>query len=125
MVCLYISNVEFLGHTALPKLVDLEAELDEMGEFLLCMAQERAKKAGVEADTLVKRGDFIQALKEVLEDLPVTAVVLGSSPHGVGALPPAFIQKLGEELSRDNGVEFIVTHKGEIVKTYFQDEDED
>jgi nucleotide-binding universal stress UspA family protein len=58
LLFLYISSVQFLDHSAAPKVVDIESELDEMGEFLLVMAQERAQKAGVKADILVRRGNF-------------------------------------------------------------------
>ena len=77
---LYISNVEFLGLTAAPKLIDIEHELDEMGEFMLTMAQERAEKAGVDASTLVKHGHFLEALAEVIGEYEISTVILGTQP---------------------------------------------
>ena len=53
LIFLYVSDVHFLDHLASPILVDLEAELDEMGQFLCTMASERADKAGVHAQTMV------------------------------------------------------------------------
>ena len=79
---LYITNVEFLGLTAAPKLVDIETEMDEMGEFMLAMAQERAENASVNAMTLVKRGRFREVLIDVLEEHITDTVVLGSSAGG-------------------------------------------
>lgn len=43
---LYVSNVEFLRNVAPVKYQDVQEELDKMGEFLLLMAQERAKAQG-------------------------------------------------------------------------------
>jgi len=67
LLFLYISNVEFLDRLSSPVLVDLESELIQLGEFVLAMAQERAEKAGVQADTVCKSGLFQEALFETIE----------------------------------------------------------
>jgi len=115
---LYITNVQFLGLTAAPKLIDIETEIDEMGEFMLTMAQERAEKASVTASTLVQRGQFREVLIDVLEEHPIDTVVLGSSAGGTGVITAEYIQELVDEIGGKTGVEFIVVDKGEIVTTF-------
>jgi len=115
---LYITNVQFLGLTAAPKLIDIETELDEMGEFMLTMAQERAEKASVNALTLVQRGQFREVLIDVIEEHQIDTVVLGSSAGGTGVITAEYIQELVDEISGKTGVEFIVVDQGEIVSTY-------
>jgi len=115
---LYITNVEFLGLTAAPKLIDIEHELDELGEFMLAMAQERAEKANVAASTLVLRGQFREVLSDVIEENEIGTVVLGSSAGGTGVVTASYIQDLIEEIHGKIGVEFIVVDQGEIVSTY-------
>jgi nucleotide-binding universal stress UspA family protein len=115
---LNITNVQFLGLTAAPKLIDIETEMDEMGEFLLAMAQERAEKASVNALTLVQRGQFREVLIDVIEEHQIDTVVLGSSAGGTGVITAEFIQELVDEISGKTGVEFIVVNQGEIVSTY-------
>ena len=118
LIFLYISNVQFLGLTASPIVVDVETELDEMGDFLLAMAQERAEKAGVKAKTLVRRGLFREKLKEVIQEYPITSVVLGSSSASTSLITQEYTDELGEEISRETGVQFLVIEDGEIVETY-------
>ena len=115
---LNITNVQFLGLTAAPKLIDIETEMDEMGEFMLAMAQERAEKASVNALTLVQRGQFREVLIDVIEEHQIDTVVLGSSAGGTGVITAEFIQELVDEISGKTGVEFIVVDQGEIVSTY-------
>ena len=115
---LYITNVQFLGLTAAPKLIDIETEMDEMGEFMLTMAQERAENASVNALTLVQRGQFREVLIDVIEEHQIDTVVLGSSAGGTGVITAEFIQELVDEISGKTGVEFIVVYQGEIVSTY-------
>ncbi|MBK5108243.1 MAG: universal stress protein [Anaerolineales bacterium] len=115
---LYISNVEFLGLTAAPKLIDIEHELDEMGEFMLTMAQERAEKAEVSASTLVMHGHFRDVLCEVIEEHEIGTVVLGSSTGGTGVVTESYIQSVIDEIHGTTEVEFIIVDSGEIVNTY-------
>lgn len=115
---LYVTNVEFLGLTAAPKLIDIETELDEFGEFMLTIAQERAENASVDASTLVMRGQFSEVLIEVIEKYPIETVVLGSSAGGTGVVTEEYIQELVDHIHSKTGVEFIVVDHGEIVKTY-------
>jgi nucleotide-binding universal stress UspA family protein len=115
---LYITNVEFLGLTAAPKIVDIEHEMDEMGEFMLIMAQERAEKAEVKAATIVKRGQFNHVLAEVIEEYQIETVVLGSSFEGTGVVTAEYIHDLVDEIGSKTGVEFFVVDQGEIVKTF-------
>jgi nucleotide-binding universal stress UspA family protein len=72
LLFLYVTDVRFLNRLASPVLVDIETELGELGEFLLTMAQERAEKVGVHAETEVRRGVFRQAIKEITQEYPVT-----------------------------------------------------
>ena len=118
LLFLYVSNVKFLGLTSLPFIVDIETELDEMGEFILTMAQERADKAGVQAEITVERGVFHEVLKAVVQEHKISTVVLGSSKEGTGFTTEEYVQKLGETISREMGVEFIVLRDGEVQKVF-------
>lgn len=118
LMFLYITNVEFLGLTASPILIDIEHEIDEMGEFMLAMAQERAEKANIKALTLVKHGQFNEVLADVIEEHQIESVVLGSSAGGTGVITAQYIQGLVDEISAKTGVEFIVVDQGEIVSTF-------
>jgi nucleotide-binding universal stress UspA family protein len=115
---LYITNVEFLGLTAAPKLIDIEHEMDEMGEFMLAMAQERAEKADVKASTCVTRGQFREILADVIEEYQIETVVLGSSAGGTGVVTAEYIQDLVDEIGVKTGVEFLVIDQGEIINTF-------
>jgi len=118
LLFLYITNVQFLDHTALAKTVDLEAEMDEMGEFMLTMAVERAEKEGVNARMAVRRGLFREVISEMIGDFDIDCVVLGSSSGGTGVITEEYIHKLMETVSCETGVEFIVVDQGEIVRIY-------
>ena len=71
---LYISNVRFLDRASGPLLVDISDKLDEMGAFLLAMAQDRAAQAGIAAETIVRQGDFQEALTAVIQELGADTV---------------------------------------------------
>ena len=115
---LYIAGVKFLGLTARSKVVDIETELEEMGEFLLTMAQERAEKAGVKAEAIVRQGEFRQVLKTVIREYQVTTVVLGSSSGETGILTDEYVERLVRDVRGETGVEFIIVSSGDIVNVH-------
>ena len=118
VIFLYVTNVEFLGLTAAPKLIDIEHEMDEMGEFMLAMAEERAEKAGVNASTIVRRGQFRTVLANVIGEFQIDTVVLGSSAGGTGVVTAEYISDLVAEIHAKAEVEFVVLDQGEVVNTF-------
>jgi nucleotide-binding universal stress UspA family protein len=115
LVFLYITDISFLDHHSAPVLFDLEEELDEMGAFLLAMAQERAAKVGVNAQAIVRRGNFNDVLKEVITELGMCCVVLGSPETDTGMTTIEYLRELAEDLADTLQSETIVLEKGEIV----------
>lgn len=125
LLLLYVSNVKFLDHFAAPVNVDLiEAELDELGEFLLAMAQERADKNNIEVEAIVRHGAFRQALSDVVQEYNVTSVVLGRPTHDAAHTTIEYISHLAQALTRELGVECFVVHEGEVVEEYRPPDDE-
>jgi nucleotide-binding universal stress UspA family protein len=118
MMFLYISNIEFLDRTAAPKVIDIETELDELGKFLLTMAQERANNAGVTAKTLVRRGVFREVLSDVIEENNFETVILGSSSDDTGLIDMDLLHEVTCEVQQKYEIEFIILYEGEIIKTY-------
>lgn len=118
LIFLHVSNIEFLDHLASPVLVNVELELIHMAEFVLAMAQERAEKAGVEADTVCKSGDLKQALLEVIHELDIHTVILGSPAGEQAITTQPYLQGLIQTLLETTGVEVVVVHQGEVVEHY-------
>ena len=117
LVFLYVSNVDFLGSVARPALVDIvEDELDHMGEFLLAMAQERASNAGWQADAVVRRGNFYDALSRVITEYKVNILALGAPGQSHAVTTPKFLTQLMDSISQEFGIEVIVVQAGEVVE---------
>ena len=119
LLLLYVANVHFLDHAAGPVPLQLvEKELDELGEFLLALAQERAEKAGVVVESIVYHGEFQQSLIDVIKQHEVTAVFLGRPAHDAALTTIDFISNLAQSLPVELDVETFVVHEGEIVEHY-------
>jgi len=120
LIFLYVSDVRFLDNLSSPLLVDVVHELDELGEFLLAMAQDRAQKAGIKADILVRQGIFREALAEVILDKKVDTVIIGKSTRGTGVTDERYLTILAATM-QEKGVEMIVVEAGEMVRRYASD----
>jgi nucleotide-binding universal stress UspA family protein len=120
LLLLYVSDVHFLDHIAAPVRLDLiEAELEDLGAFLLAMAQERIEKSGFEADTVVCSGGFVKALLEVIEERDISVVVLGGPADDTGITSEKYITEVAKSLQENANVEVFVIREGGIVVHLF------
>jgi hypothetical protein len=115
---LYVSNVDFLQNLRTPRMVqNLQDDMEDMGGFLLTMAQERAKKQHVEAKICLKRGVFHQALSEVIKDQEITTLFLGSSGEDQGVTTTGYLSDLVDKLrGKYSSLEIIIAMNGEIIR---------
>jgi nucleotide-binding universal stress UspA family protein len=116
LLFLYVANVSFLDRFASPLLVDVETELEEMGEFLLAMAQERAEKAGVKAQKEVRRGRFRYAIRDVIQLYEISTLVLGTAVGQTGVTTFDYVKEVSQWILNETGVEVIIVHQGEILE---------
>ncbi|MBN1967341.1 MAG: universal stress protein [Anaerolineae bacterium] len=107
LLFLYVADVRFLDRLSGTMVVDVATELEHMGEFLLLMAKERAEKAGVEAATVVKRGEFRDALVSAAQEAEASLIVLGSPEEG-GHTQRDFLEALAASISEECGIETII-----------------
>jgi nucleotide-binding universal stress UspA family protein len=114
---LYVSNVRFLDRFASPLLVDIEKELDELGEFMLAMAQERAERAGVKAEAEIRHGVFRQALKEVILERQIALVVMGTATGETGMTTRPYLEELADWICTETGAEVILVSGEQTTRT--------
>jgi hypothetical protein len=113
---LYISNINFLHKFGSPmQLKRIQSDLDEMGEFFLTIAQERAEEKGVKAEILLKHGVFSEVLQETIEEKNIGTLFLGSAVGDKGYTNQSYMQNLIEHLQAETGVEVILVREGEII----------
>jgi nucleotide-binding universal stress UspA family protein len=119
LIFLYVSNVSFLDRLGGPVRVDiLEDELDDLGEFLLAMAQERAEKSGVKTERVIRHGRFRPALADVIEEYEVTTLVMGRPAHDDAITTIEYISQAAQTMAANHGIEVLVLHEGEVVEEY-------
>lgn len=115
LVFLYVSDVQFLGQAASPIPVDIEQELEHLGEFVLAMAQERAQREGIEAQALVKQGEFEEALRTAINEIKPEVVMFGSPGENTATLTRLYLEELAAGLSDELGIEVFFLRDGEIL----------
>ena len=78
IVFLFVVDAKFMNRTERPlRRETILREMDHMGEFLLLMAVERARKQGVKASMLIRNGGFRSELVDVASDPEINLLVLG------------------------------------------------
>jgi nucleotide-binding universal stress UspA family protein len=88
----------------------LKGEMTRLGRALLRMAQSRAKKRGVTAQTVVLHGPVQQSIKDYLRQVGAGTLVIGT-PRA-GTVPQAFtadeIQRFADAVRQETDVKVVV-----------------
>lgn len=100
IVFLYIIDLHFLDKTAAPIIVNIENELDQMGQFFLLMTKERATEQGVEVRTITRRGKVREEIINTVLDEGATRVVLGHPVGKQSAFQESSLQSFTDEIER-------------------------
>ena len=108
LVFLYVVNIEFLNKTAAPIVVDVATEIERMGEFLLAMAQERAREAGVEASLVTRKGDVRQQIKAAAVEEGVDLVVLGRPADEASLFKLEALRAFAAEIEEETGIPAVI-----------------
>ena len=115
LIFLFVTNVHFLDMMASPVLMDVEDEIDEMGEFLMTMASERADKQGIQATPLVRRGEFLDVVYEVIKEFEIDALILGRPVERTALTSHDYIVNLAQKLAEEEGIDTYVVDQGEVT----------
>ncbi|MBE9523977.1 MAG: universal stress protein [Chloroflexi bacterium] len=116
LIFLHVSNVQFLeklGHVRHAKIV--QDELEDMGEFLLAMACERAEKADWKAKMVVRQGAFMEAVHDVINEHQVDTLVIGAPGSTHAVTTTDFLQSLIQEIREAHQIEVLVVQDGDMI----------
>ncbi len=108
LLFLFVVDTHFLDKTSAPVLVDAGGELAQMGKFLLLMAQERAQKQGVAAQTLVCHGEIKEEIKRVVREQGVTTVILGRPAGETNIFGQEALEAFAREIEAETGAQAIL-----------------
>ncbi len=118
LIFLYVSDVKFDNQLSTPVLIDLAAELEDMGAFLLAMAQERASKSGIKADIVVRSGTFRELVETLIPQYEVSTLVLGSSNEDSGHTSNDYMQQLSQALADAHIIEVLLLRDGQLLNEF-------
>ncbi len=108
LLFLYVADLHFLDKTAASIVVDVGNEVTKMGEFLLLMAQERAREAGVEASLITREGDVREQIKAAAVEEGVDLVVLGRPTDETSRFKLEALQAFAAEIEEETGIPAVI-----------------
>jgi hypothetical protein len=82
--------------------------MDHMGEFLLVMALEKAKKKGVKASMLIEHGEFTDELIQTACNPEITTVILGKPAGEESLFSNEDLDAYAEKIEADTGSKVIL-----------------
>ena len=105
LLFLYVFDQRVLQRIATPIVINEEAQIEHMLEFLRTTAQEQARLAGVGARVVVRAGRLREELVEVSREEHVSLIVLGSPAGSASRFQVAAMSDLMSEIEEATGVE--------------------
>jgi nucleotide-binding universal stress UspA family protein len=108
LLFLYVADLHFLDKTAASIVVDVGNEVTKMGEFLLLMAQERAREAGVEASLITREGDVREQIKAAAVEEGVDLVVLGRPTDETSRFKLEALWAFAAEIEEETGIPAVI-----------------
>jgi nucleotide-binding universal stress UspA family protein len=102
---LFVVDVSFLKLTARAVRPDVvAAEMEQMGEFLLAMACERATAQGVKAEMIVRHGPLLHALASAALQEGADAIAFGQPAGPESSFSLTDLQDLASRIEADTGI---------------------
>jgi len=111
LLFLYVIDLQFLDMIAAPIVVDVEDEVNDMGEFLLLMAKERAAEQGVSARTVCHKGKVRKEIVKAVRKYKASYVVLGrpvDEENDKSAFQLAGLQAFASEIEEETGTNVLI-----------------
>jgi nucleotide-binding universal stress UspA family protein len=108
IIFVFVVDLHFLEHYTAPYIPAMADEIKHMGEFLLLMAVERAEKAGVKADYIVRRGELKPTLIAAAKEYGASLIILGR-PGSENVTTLEYLeQKLRPAIEAETGISTIL-----------------
>lgn len=74
---LYVVNLDFLSYTEQSRTQTIQQEMRAMGEFICLKAQIEARRAGTEANVVVREGNVTEEIINLCREVQADFVVMG------------------------------------------------
>lgn len=113
LVFLFVVDADFMRETTeISRISGAENEVQRMGEFILLMAQERAREKGIAAEVVCRRGSVVrEVIKEVIEEFKANTLVLGHPlPRDAAEsrYHPDELREFARRIEEDTGVRVVI-----------------
>ncbi len=108
LIFLYVIDTHFLDKTAAPIVVDVGRQVQNMGEFLLAMARERAEREGRSVQCLCRSGRVRDEIKAVALEEKVDVVVLGRPAGEANAFAIDELKSFAAEIEAETGSQSVI-----------------
>jgi hypothetical protein len=107
IVFLYVVNTQFLDTASAVLRESVTVEMEKLGEFLLLMAQERARKQNVAAGSIIRHGYLREEFKAAASAPDISTVLLGR-PGEEGLFSMEALETLAKEIEEKCQVQVLI-----------------
>jgi nucleotide-binding universal stress UspA family protein len=112
---LYVVDLDFLTHSSSSRVATITTEMDQMGEFILLVAQEKAESQNITADGSVRHGIVRDEIISFCREIQADYVILGQ-PHTrreENVFTRDLLQKFVERVEEESGTKVVLAPRSD------------
>jgi len=109
---LYVFNLDFMRHTSHSRADTITADMKQMGEFILLMAESLAAEQGVNAEGIMRQGQVAEEICELGKELAADYVILGRPKEERNVFTQDRMSELEKTIEESTGADVILVGEG-------------
>ena len=104
---LYVFNLDFMRHTSHSRSDIITADMQQMGEFILVMAENLAAEQGVEATGIMRQGEVGEEIAALGREVNADYVIMGRPKEGHNVFTRERQHTLVSEIEEKSGAQVV------------------
>lgn len=105
---LYVFNLDFMRHTSHSRADIITADMQQMGEFILMMAENLAAEQNVQADGIMRQGEVAEEIATLGRELNADYVIMGRPKEERNVFTRERQHQLVSEIEEKTGAQVIL-----------------
>jgi cation:H+ antiporter len=107
IVFLYVFDKNALPREATPLVINVEAQIRHMQQFLDQTAARQAEQAGVHSRVIVRAGSLLEQIQSIAREEEIAVAILGNPKERSGLFKRDALRSMAKEIASSTGMEVI------------------
>jgi nucleotide-binding universal stress UspA family protein len=112
---LYVVDLDFLSHSSSSRVATITSEMEQMGEFILLVAREKAESQDIAAEGTVRHGEVREEIISYCREVQADYVILGQpqTRREENVFTRDLLQEFIERVEQESGAKVVLASRND------------